>query len=366
MNYQKKSHLIKPDQIILGEGDEPIVSLLKGEPIKNDYYHLPNLKNLPYPDYSDLNLTEYNMDHEFPELRITGSRGCVRNCTFCNVNTFWPTYQYRPGKDIAGEMIHLNQKYGVASFEFTDSLINGSIRALNEMCKEIKQARKGKDIAWTWHGNAICRSAKQMPEEVWANMKDAGVSYWRIGVESGSESVREHMGKKSSIEDVHHTFSIAAKYDIPIAFNMLVGYPTETDEDFEDSMSLLRYIAELNKTIPDESKHVLAGVFSCLLFDGTPLVEMDEIMDTINFGHNEYIPAPQMGSGAGYGLRDNEESILTNLHWEIKDHPEGLPYNAAIRLDRMASLTNLGTDLKLIIPNEEADYRKLPRYYANW
>ena len=330
--YKHNKSLIIPDQIIQGDADEAIVSLLKEEQMSEEYYYLSNLDNLPCPDYSDVTWNDYCAPRK---LYITGSRGCVRRCTFCDVKYIWPKYKYRPGRQIAEEMIKLYVEHGKAInfnfdhsptggpsknisnsyFEFTDSLINGSLKAFRELCVEMKKVNlklreRNKNIIWG--SQFICRSAKQMPEDVWAIMADAGCKYISIGIESGSERVRNHMLKKFTDEDMYYTFDMATKYGVIISYNIIVGYPTETEQDFNDSLTLFKRVSDINKTIPNKKhRHAIGGLNYCNIIDNTDL------------------QAPAIGKELGIILNDDEGE------WELKDKIEGLPYNKTIRMRRL-------------------------------
>ena len=101
------------NKLIFGDGEDAIVSLLKGEEIKYDtsrtYLQIDKLDDIPFPDYSDLNWSEYSKSGLEPMIYVTGSRGCVRDCTFCDVAYYWPKYKFRSGKSITDEMIYLNK-----------------------------------------------------------------------------------------------------------------------------------------------------------------------------------------------------------------------------------------------------------------
>ena len=85
------------------------------------------------PDYSDYEIDQYMWDKSGPMIPITGSKGCVRNCDFCDVRFQFGKYQFRTGKDIAKEMISLSQKHGYRKFQFTDSLVNGSLKVMKDL-----------------------------------------------------------------------------------------------------------------------------------------------------------------------------------------------------------------------------------------
>ena len=68
----------------------------------------PMLDALGIPDYDNYNLSNYTQFYEGEKVvMITGSRGCVRNCKFCNVNSLWATFKWRTGKHIVKKL----QKY---------------------------------------------------------------------------------------------------------------------------------------------------------------------------------------------------------------------------------------------------------------
>ena len=342
--YKHNKSLIIPDQIILGDADEAIVSLLKEEQMSEEYYYLSNLDNLPCPDYSDVTWNDYCAPRK---LYITGSRGCVRRCTFCDVKYIWPKYKYRPGRQIAEEMIKLYIEHGKAInfnfdhsptggpsknkpcyFEFTDSLINGSLKAFKELCVEMKKVNlklKEQNKKIIWGSQFICRSAKQMPEDVWAIMVDAGCKYISIGIESGSEQVRNHMLKKFTNEDMYYTFDMATKHGVIISFNIIVGYPTETEKDFNDTLTLLKVVSDINETIPNKKyRHAIGGLNYCNIIDNTDLQTPamgKELGIILNNDEGEY-----RGAGADYP---------GGWKWELKDKIEGLPYNKIIRMRRL-------------------------------
>ncbi len=69
-------------------------------------------------------------------------------------------------------------------------------------------------------------------------MKNAGAGTMLIGVESGSQSVRDHMRKGFTQDDLDYTMEQFARCGIKCRFLMIVGYPTETFQDFNDTMEM--------------------------------------------------------------------------------------------------------------------------------
>ena len=230
---------------IRGEGELALVELLKGN---IDYpgingkppQQIRDIDSIAFPNYDDYDLKTYTNTKGLEALPITGSRGCVRKCTFCDVASMWPKYYYRSGKNIASEMRQQVEKYGATAFRFTDSLINGSMKAFREMTLELAEYRKTlpEEKKFIWDTHFIVRSAKEMSPKDFDVMKAAGAGTMLLGIESGSPAVRAHMKKGYSEEDLNYSISQLDRAGIKIRMLMIVGYPTETQEDFQLTLDM--------------------------------------------------------------------------------------------------------------------------------
>lgn len=252
------------DAYVIGEGEEAIIHILN-----NNFNHpgingnppqqINDLDTIPIPDYSDFQMNKYPKTWYNPKIKdetqmgtdfiyITGSRGCVRKCTFCDIQSIWPKFRYRSGKSIADEMCEQNQKYGSKKFLFTDSLLNGSVKQLKDICTTLIDYKdKGLMDDVFWQGQFIARPEHQMPEEIYELMQKSGFRFVSIGIESGSEKIRNDMHKMFSDKDMDFTFRMCAKYKIEMAWLLLVGYPTETEEEFQKTLMMLEKYNWINK-----------------------------------------------------------------------------------------------------------------------
>ncbi len=252
------------DAYVVGEGEEPILNVLKGDfdqPGINGRpaQQIANLDDIPIPDYSDFDFSQYPKQWSDPRIKnkdklgtefiyITGSRGCVRKCDFCDVQSLWPKFRFRSGQNIAEEMMIQNTKYGSRRFLFTDSLLNGSVKQLKDLCSTLIQYKnEGVMTPVQWQGQFIARPEAHMKEEVYAMMKEAGCFFVSIGVESGSELVRKDMKKMFDDDALDFTFKACAKYGVEMAWLLLVGYPTETEEEFQKTLDLLEKYNWINQ-----------------------------------------------------------------------------------------------------------------------
>ena len=205
-------------------------------------------------------------------LPITGSRGCVRNCSFCDVRSHWNKFRFRSGENIAKEIVALNKKYRLTLIHFTDSLINGSMLAFRDLCTAMAEYHanpNNKKIKWG--GPFIVRSQRQQSLDDYKLMKAANLDYVIMGVESGSESVRNHMGKKFTNEDLYFNIETLAENNIKMILLLMAGYPTETEENFYDTINLLKKYDHL---VPQPIIGIDGGT-TAWVTSGTPLHDMN-------------------------------------------------------------------------------------------
>lgn len=239
------------DAFIKGDAERGIIELLKGN------WDYPGINKvdvideiIPYdlslpPNYDDIDWNVYEHIYYNKPAYVTGSRGCVRKCTFCNDWQIWPTYRFKSPKKLAEDLDRLKGKYGRNTFLFTDSLLNGSISNFRETLVEmVKIKEKYKPQIFRWSSHMIVRPKSQMPESDFALMAESGCIEAVIGVESFSETVRNHMGKKYTNEDIYYTIEMLDKYKIRNQLLILVGYATETEEDHQMNLDAIDYIFE--------------------------------------------------------------------------------------------------------------------------
>jgi hypothetical protein len=244
------------DYWIRSEGEISLVELLKGNTDypginSNSFKQIDDLDSIPFPNYDDYNFEIY----ESRSLPITGSRGCVRACTFCDIHEHWK-YRYRSGLSMSNELLMLSKRYDVHHFNFSDSLINGNLREFKKFISILAEHNSTAEKKITWTSQFIVRSASQLDDTYWRNLALSGAKTLSIGVETGSDRVRLHMKKKFNNQDLDYTMEMMDKYNISCHFLIIVGYPTETEEDFQDTMDMFtRYQPLANRII----KHINLG-----------------------------------------------------------------------------------------------------------
>ena len=219
--------------VIFGEGEESLDALLNNRAYpgidNNNPIQVENLDLLLPPDYSAVDFSQYRDKR----LLITGSRGCVRKCTFCDIETIWPKFRHRSPESQVAEIVAHAKEYNIKRFEFTDSLINGSVSGwikFNHLLAEAK-ARDSflEDINYS--GQFICRDQSNQPKIMYELMHYAGVRQLTVGIESFSERIRHVMKKKFNDTGIDYHLEQCGRWGIPNIFLMIVGHPDETIDD---------------------------------------------------------------------------------------------------------------------------------------
>ena len=285
---QRGNYLIAQDCVdivVHGEGEGPLFEIIDiiekakdikhikgclllrdGQIIDGGYAPGPqSLDDLPVPDYADfreeINLRMYR---ESNRLDISDSRGCVTCCHFCSEWQFWSKFRAKSGKRIYEEITQYIQNFPqVNHFYFISSLINGDMRTLDTFCDLVITGK----LEITWAAQAIIRP--EMTKAFLKKMKFAGCVWISYGIESGSERVLNRMKKNFSLEAASNVLEATKEAGITTQVNFMFGLPTETKDDFNQT---LRFLTDNRKYFDS----ILASQSFCVIDKGTYLYNHPE------------------------------------------------------------------------------------------
>ncbi len=247
------------DSMVIGEGEESFVELLhayekqeKLDSIKGIVFlkngtsfftgqrsMIKDLDKLPFPDYSDL---DFNLYPPSLILPLVFNRGCNFQCAFCDVRLVWgekSDFRHRSAKNIADEIKYLCQFIEGKNIGYAilgGSYINTSQKILNELCDELI-AYWGDKPRIKWEGWA--RINGTLTPEVCQKMAQAGCYSLVYGFESGSPKVCKDMHKAYSHSLAEEVLRNASSAGIANTLFTIVGFPTETEEDFQMTLQFL-------------------------------------------------------------------------------------------------------------------------------
>jgi len=313
--------------VFMGDANKSLSAYIQGETknvigidnySKSNFLTTEEINQLPIPNYDDYNLNDYFLNDRM--VVIEGSQGCVRKCTFCDVEAIHPKYSFKKPENIVNEIESYYLKNDVRTFMFSDSLINGSSSNFDKLCelliKSKKEGRLPKDIYIS--GQFICRKKSVAPYEVYEKMRKAGIKEVFIGFESGSDRVLKDMRKHSTMEDYIFCIDNCSKAGVRVRMLMLTGYPTETLEDHEKTIKMMRILKPYSDC--GTITKVNLGL-TCDILKGSPLD------------------------------RDNKWQFDwdENGHWILRENPDN---NMLERIRRRAELQKICEELGYFLSNK--------------
>ncbi len=238
------------DYVVLGEGEESTLDLIKGKPLSKidgiaykdkkgrikvnpKYRFIKDLNKLPFPARDLLLLENYwelGSAHGPVNARYTSmmtTRGCPFGCKFCSSPAFWQrTFRKINPKRVVDEIEHCINEFGITEFHFEDDNITLDKNHIIGICKEILD--RGLRITFNTP-NGI--RADTVDEETLHWMKKAGCYHVTLAPESGSKRVLDLMGKNINLDHMVKVVRILNRLKIKVCTFFIIGYPGENSKD---------------------------------------------------------------------------------------------------------------------------------------
>jgi len=232
----------KPDEVdyyFIGESEQNILDFLENwengikplQPAIGSLYSDTriDIDSLPYPDYSDFDLTKYwGRNSICAEI----SRGCIAKCSYCTEVYYWK-FRDRGANNVVDELEFQVKKYGINFVSFVDSLMNGNLKEFRNFCEELKRRKLG----FTWWGYA--RADGRMDLAFYQAMADAGCQGFNYGIETGSDKVLKAINKKNTVAEINQNLIDSEKVGMKVSACWVIGAPGEDIEAFTHSFNML-------------------------------------------------------------------------------------------------------------------------------
>ena len=190
------------------------------------------------------------------------ARGCPFSCKFCanaNLHKSVRIGMYIPR--IISKIEMLQEKYDYNTFLFLDENTSASPFHFRELLKALNGLKK--KIIWTTTG-IRADMISRLDDEDLKNLWDSGCRAMDIGVESGSDRVLKYIDKAETKEIMGVANKKLAKYPIILKYTFIIGYPTETDEEMEETVDFYMRLSR-------ENPNVFPMIFIYTPIVGTPL-----------------------------------------------------------------------------------------------
>jgi len=200
-----------------------------------------NLNSLPAPAFHLADFDAYEAVSGIRQLAYASSMGCPYACNYCTDMVFYKRRfnAYRAEKVVA-DLAELVPRYRIDEVALLDSNFLVDIKRAMAIARGIVDSK----VKFRWTFQASTDFLWRMSDDDVRLMGESGVSHMGFGTESASMDVLKLMNKHHQrIEQMVETARKAQLADIHVTFNVILGYPGETEADRLKTFRIMSDIA---------------------------------------------------------------------------------------------------------------------------
>ena len=202
-----------------------------GPPDYDDYYHL----------LAELGEAAQGLDRI---LLYEGSRGCwwgeKHHCTFCGLNAQSMKFRSKSPAQVAKEMTYLSHRYDTARFRLVDNIIE--MAYVDELFGTFAAEHCDLDV--------FIETKSNLHKNQIRTLAVGGVKCMQPGLESLSQNQLKAMDKGVTPMQNIVCLKWSFYYRVTVSWNILLGFPGETNDDYVRQISLIPSLVHLQ---PPES-----------------------------------------------------------------------------------------------------------------
>ena len=191
-----------------------------GPPDYDDYYHL----------LAELGDAAQGLDRI---LLYEGSRGCwwgeKHHCTFCGLNAQSMKFRAKSPDQAAREMTGLSSRYDTTRFRLVDNIID--MKYVENLFGQFAAAHCDLDV--------FIETKSNLQKSQIRTLAVGGVKCMQPGLESLSLSQLKAMDKGVTPMQNILCLKWSSYYRVAVSWNILLGFPGETNEDYRRQIDLL-------------------------------------------------------------------------------------------------------------------------------
>ncbi len=210
------------DSVVLSEGEWAVIEAIHGQ--ERAFGHLAGEHVSPVTPET---LIHFKRSASYGDTVLLTSRGCPFRCGFCYIQKFferkWESVDLDRWK---ADILYLKENAGVVKLEHGDDWIG-------------KWSRAQEIIRFLWDNGIEYRPsirAHQINDEVAREMAAMGIKHLSIGMETASDRMLKLTQKDITTEDQERCATALAKYGIWPLYYWIVGFPTETKAELNETL----------------------------------------------------------------------------------------------------------------------------------
>lgn len=280
------------DIVVSGEGDETFAELVEALVQKRTLDNIPGIyfkdngrikrnasrplmdmdKLLPVP-WELLKVEDYITQDKYflkdsPRTLDIGqtSRGCPFRCGFCSSSSILQK-KWRAMSSVRAlrHILECVERFNLTGVWIRDDEFYVDSSRAFEICEGLVKSNRG--IAWYATGSRVDDFNRANDEQL-ELLKRSGCRITKFGVESGSNRILDLISKGFHAEDAIKANLKCKKHGIIPAYSLIVGFPTESFKEMEETIDLG---FRLQRDYPLAQLETIAAYTA---FPGTPLWDM--------------------------------------------------------------------------------------------
>jgi anaerobic magnesium-protoporphyrin IX monomethyl ester cyclase len=253
------------DIVVRGQGEVTIVELAQalaahnpldfiqgiswkknGRLIENFERRVQPVESFAPPAFDLTDFDAYERASGKRELAYATSVGCPYACNYCtDMVVYKRRFNAYAAEHVVAELTGLVRQYRITNVALLDSNFPVDLRRALAIAQGIVDS--GLKFTWTFQASTdfICR----MTQDQVQLLADSGVSYMGFGTESTSKAVLKLMNKRHQrVDEMYETARKASLAGIRVTFNLILGYPGETEAD---RLTTFRTMSDIGRHFPN-------------------------------------------------------------------------------------------------------------------
>jgi len=211
------------------------------EVIHNPDRPVENINHFPTPAFFMGDFDAYERRSGLRKVTYASSVGCPYACNYCTDLVYYgQRFNAYKTERVVYEVTTLVSRWRLQEVAFLDSNFLVDVKRAGAIARGFLDS--GLKFRWTFQAstNLLCR----MSEDEVCLLGMSGVSHMGFGTESASPQVLMLMNKKHQrIDEMFETARKTQRAGIRVTFNLILGFPGETDSDRRQTMQVMTEIS---------------------------------------------------------------------------------------------------------------------------
>jgi len=266
------------------------------------YHKLPEIIKNPDTKLLNIDMSGLEKFDELPQMTkspvvayIPIQEGCNHCCTYCIVPFTRGRELSRPFDDVVRDTIHAAKTgaieicflgQNVNGYKYTDG--NGKLYKLSDLIREAAKQPEIQRIRFT------SSYPTEMSDDLIQifGVEPKLLPFLNMPIQSGSPRILKKMNRPDDIEAYKTIVQKlkSVRSDIQISSDFIVGFPDETDEDFEQTLSVAREIKYINSYSFKYSPrpHTAAAIMPNQISEQIKSVRLHKLDTALNENQREF------------------------------------------------------------------------------